>query len=438
MNTYVFDSGTKKNIFIAFGIGVVFLILGVLFFGNKESHDNHATNNHATHETVAEAKAKAPVHEAATEGHGHAAPTLKMTIVANIYNIFYFAFYIALAALFFLAATNIAWGGWQIQIQKIPLAMASTIGVFLVCLLVMFIFFNHDIFHWTHEYLYDKNDPRFDEVLNTKHDFLNMTTFWTFFVIIAGSCLALTYKWWKTLTDMDSNPTRKLFSTSRVIAAITIVMISFVINTFATWLWSMSIQPHWYSTMFTWNTMASAAVTMLSIVILFIHFLKAKGYLPNVNENHKHDVAKLMFAISVFWCYTWFAQYMLIWYANIPEETEYFRLRRNIDNYGILFHGAFIFNFVLPFFILMKRESKRSVNVTVVAAIIIILGQFAAFYLMNCPALLPKGGFGLISFGLFLMVGSVFVYITLAMLSKIKDLASTTHPYVNESYHHHI
>ena len=205
MNTYVFDSGTKKNIFIAFGIGVVFLILGVLFFGNKESHDNHATNNHATHETVAEAKA--PVHEAATEGHGHAAPTLKMTIVANIYNIFYFAFYIALAALFFLAATNIAWGGWQIQIQKIPLAMASTIGVFLVCLLVMFIFFNHDIFHWTHEYLYDKNDPRFDEVLNTKHDFLNMTTFWTFFVIIAGSCLALTYKWWKTLTDIDSNPT---------------------------------------------------------------------------------------------------------------------------------------------------------------------------------------------------------------------------------------
>jgi hypothetical protein len=76
MNTYVFDSGTKKNIFIAFGIGVVFLILGVLFFGNKESHDNHATNSHATHETVA-AKAKAPVHEAATEGHGHAASYFK-------------------------------------------------------------------------------------------------------------------------------------------------------------------------------------------------------------------------------------------------------------------------------------------------------------------------------------------------------------------------
>ncbi|MFN8260218.1 MAG: hypothetical protein U0X41_04675 [Chitinophagales bacterium] len=431
MNTYVFDSGTKKNIFIAFGIGVLFLILGVLFFGNKESHESHATHAQVT-------EAKAVTHEVAAEGHEHAAPTVRMTIIANIYNIFYFGFYIALAALFFLAATNIAWGGWQIQIQKIPLAMASTIGVFLLFLLIMFIFFNHDIFHWTHEYLYDKNDPRFDEVLNTKHDFLNMTTFWTFFVIIAGSCLALTYKWWNTLTTMDTNPTRKLFSTSRVIAATTIVLISFVINTFATWLWSMSIQPHWYSTMFTWNTMASAAVTMLSIVILFIHYLKGKGYLPRVNDNHKHDVAKLMFAISVFWCYTWFAQYMLIWYANIPEETEYFRLRRNVDNYGILFHGAFFFNFVLPFFILMTRNSKRSKNVTIVAAIIIILGQFAAFFLMNCPALLPKGGFGLISFGLFLMVASLFVFLTLTILSKVKDLSSTTHPYVNESYHHHI
>jgi hypothetical protein len=145
-----------------------------------------------------------------------------------------------------------------------------------------------------------------------------------------------------------------------------------------------------------------------------------------------------MFAISVFWTYTWFAQYMLIWYANIPEETEYFRLRRSADNYGFLFHFSFVLNFILPFFILMTRNSKRSKNTTIVAAVIIIFGQFAAFFLMNCPPILPKGGFGLISIGLLLMIGSVFIYLTLFILSKVKDLASTTHPYVNESYHHHI
>lgn len=427
MNTYVFDSSTKKNIFIAFGIGLVFFILGVLFFNN-----GNANKHTHTHKAVATA-----THT--TEGGHHAeAPTVKTAIIANIYNVFYFGFYIALAALFILAATNIAWGGWQIQIQKIPLAMVPTIAVFLICLLVMFLFFRHDIFHWTHEELYIVGSSTFDEVLNTKSDFLNMKTFWTFYVIIAGSCFILAYKWWKTLNEMDVNPSRKLFSSSRVIAAVTIVIISFVINTFATWLWSMSIQPHWYSTMFTWNTMAGAAVAVLSIIILFMHYLKSKGYLPKVNENHEHDVAKLMFAISIFWAYTWFAQYMLIWYANIPEETEYFRLRRNIDNYGILFHASFIFNFVLPFFILMTRNSKRNRIITTISAIIIIVGQFAAFFLMNCPALLPKGGFGLISFGLLLMIGSIFVYITLIFLSKVKDLASTTHPYVNESYHHHI
>jgi hypothetical protein len=86
----------------------------------------------------------------------------------------------------------------------------------------------------------------------------------------------------------------------------------------------------------------------------------------------------------------------------------------------------------------MKRSSKRNDNVTIVASIIIIFGQFAAFFLMNCPAILPKGGFGLVSIGLLLMVGSIFVYATLFMLAKVKDLASTTHPYVKESYQHHI
>lgn len=442
MNTYTFDSSTKKNILIAFGIGVLLLLLGIFTFsdGSNAKHDSkheaavHAESHTDNHATVSDAGHG----EAAHEAHGHAAPTVKTSLIANSYNVFYFFFYIALAAVFFISATNIAWGGWQIQIQKITLAMAVPIVLFLVLLFAMFLGFSHDIFHWTDPSLYVKGSSTFDEVLNIKSDFLNLKTFWGFSIAIAVCSVIIVRKWWSTLTTMDTNPSRKLFSSSRMIAAISIVIISFLINTFATWLWSMSIQPHWYSTMFTWNTMASACVTMLSILILFIHYLKSKNYLPNVNDNHIHDVAKLMFAISVFWCYTWFAQYMLIWYANIPEETEYFRLRRNMDNYGILFHGTFILNFVLPFFILMTRNAKRKKNITIVTAIIIIFGQFGAFFIMNCPPLLPKGGFGLISIGLLLIFGSIFTYVTLMMLAKVKDLASTTHPYYKESYNHHI
>lgn len=444
MNTYVFDSSTKKNLLISFGVGLLLLILGVLTFGGSkhEADTHHEATAHKTEASAAHAEAPKAAHGEEThaaEEHGHGAEaTLGQTIMMNVYNVFYFAFYIALAAMFFLAATNLAWGGWQIQIQKIPLAMGMNIILFLGALFVMFLFFNHDIFEWTHEYLYDPKDARFDEVLASKHDFLNMGSFWTFFVIIAGSSIAMMLYWWKTLTKMDTAPSLKLFSNSRMIAAVSIVMIAFVINTFATWYWSMSIQPHWYSTMFTWNTMAGAAVAMLSFMMLLIHFLKGKGYLPNVNSNHQHDIAKLMFAISVFWMYTFYAQYMLIWYANIPEETEFFRLRRNADNYGVLFHLSIIFNFVLPFFILMKRNSKRNKNITIISAFIIILGQFAWFFLMNCPMVLPKGGFGLISLGLLVMVASIFIFVTLSLLAKVKDLASTTHPYVKESIKHHI
>jgi hypothetical protein len=357
MNTYVFDSSTQKKLFISFGIGVLLLILGIFFSGSSKTKEEH------TSVAKTEVVAKASNHEStetheAEAGHGHhAEASVSLLVKANIYSLFYFGFYIAIAALFFLSATNIAWGGWQVSFQKIPLAISTTVVFFLICLFTMFIFFKHDIFEWTHDYLYDPKDPRFDALLALKHgDFLSMNWFWSFNIVIAFSAVFLVYKWWKTLTEMDTNPSIKLFSSSRLFAAISIVVISFVINTFATWYWSMSIQPHWYSTMFTWNTMAGAAVTMLSIVIILIHFLKSKGYLPNVNVNHEHDVAKLMFAISVFWMYTFFSQYMLIWYANIPEETEFFRLRRNTDNYGFLFHFAIICNFVLPFFILMNEK----------------------------------------------------------------------------------
>lgn len=439
MNTYVFDSSTQKKLFITFGIGVLLLLLGILFSGGSNTTEEHGT---AKHENVVTAKTTAEAisgfESEGAESH-HAEASVGLLIKANIYSIFYFGFYIAIAALFFLAATNIAWGGWQVSFQKIPLAISTTVVFFLVCLFVMFIFFKHDIFEWTHDYLYDPKDPRFDALLAVKHaDFLSMKWFWSFNIVIAGLSIFLVYKWWKTLTEMDVNPSLKLFSDSRFYAAIAIVVISFIINTFATWYWSMSIQPHWYSTMFTWNTMAGASETMLAIVIILIHFLKYKGYMPNVNTSQEHDVAKLMFAISIFWMYTFFSQYMLIWYANIPEETEFFRLRRNTDNYGFLFHFAIVCNFVIPFFILMTRNAKRSRNTTLVAAFIIIFGQFTWFFLMNCPMLLPKGGFGIISISLLLMVGSIFGYLVLTMLTKIKDLESSTHPYVKESYKHHI
>ncbi|MCB9033046.1 MAG: hypothetical protein H6553_04345 [Chitinophagales bacterium] len=454
MNTYKFESGTKSKIFTTLIVGIIILALGfgisalkykkasnpkvehVEEHGATEGHAEVAENSHATHD-----EAQADTHHADNAHGEHEAATVSSPLkifLANFYALFLYGFFVCVAAIFFLAATTIAWGGWQIQIQKIPLAMTRSIYLFLGLILAFAAVFGHDIFEWMHKYLYDKADPRFDEILFFKSDYLNPTVFWIVSAIVGLLSCMLAYRWWKNLTAQDEAPSLALFSDSRKISAISIVLIAFVISTFGTWTWSMSVQPHWYSTMFPWYTMASAATTMLSIILLLIYFLKSKGLLPGVNANHTHDIAKLMFALSVFWTYVWFDQYMLIWYGNIPEETSFFILRRKLDNYGILFHLTFVINFILPFFILMKRDSKRKEMTTVIMAIILIIGHWMDFYLMVGPPMVPKGGFGLIGLGGLLIIGSIFTYITLWSLSKVKDLSSSTHPYVEESYKHHI
>lgn len=447
MNTYVFEAGTKKKIFYAFLAGLFFLAVGIGLSasgsGHKEApaHGAHteAAAQHAEAPAAdAQHHAEAPAHGEAAAGHHAEEVSTGTKVLANFYSMFLFGFFVAVAAIFFLAASTIAWGGWQIQIQKIPLAISRTVYLFLALLFICFALFGHSLFEWMHEDLYNPESPMFDKLLMMKHDYLNPTRFYTFYVILALASGGLAYAWWKNLTAQDERPSLQLFSKSRSIAALSIVLIAFVIDTFATWDWSMSLQPHWYSTMYPWYTMASAAVTMFSIVMLIILHLKDKGLLPNVNENHLHDVAKLMFAISVFWMYVYFDQYMLIWYGNIPEETIYFINRRQADNYGILFHLTIILNFLFPFLILLKRGAKRNPTVTKVMAVIIIIGHWMDFYLMVGPALIPKGGFGFISLGALLTVGSVFTYLTLWALSSVKDLTSSTHPYLKESYQHQI
>jgi cytochrome bd-type quinol oxidase subunit 2 len=479
MNTYTFTSKVKKNLIIAFVVGLVIFGIGILANSssgaNEEAHheEGHAkvlTNNkqllavvefkdsvattaatttevshtdadaHATTATPAEhsvGEHKAAEHGEAAHAETHEkGSSLRAIIISNVYTVILFAFWIGITALFFLSGATLALGGWQIQIQKIPLAIASTLPVTIALMVFMFVFFNHDIFEWTHSYLFDKSNPAFDEILYSKRDYLNLPRFTITAVILFSLSLGILYAWWTNLKKQAETPSIKLFDKSRAIAAASIVIIAMLINTFGSWDWAMSIQPHWYSTMFSWYLFASAAVSMFSITMLMIIYLKSNGYLPKVNDNHRHDIGKLMFAISVFWTYVWFSQYMLIWYTNFPEETLYFTKRLN--GYPVLFYLTIVVNFILPFLVLIKRDSKRSITTTAVMAVIIIVGHWFDYFSVVVPELVPSGGFGLIGVGAFIMMGSVFTFTMLNALSKVKDLESSTHPFVRESYQHNI
>jgi hypothetical protein len=171
---------------------------------------------------------------------------------------------------------------------------------------------------------------------------------------------------------MDYETGKKWIWKNTVWASLYTVFFGLSVASTVPWLWLMSIDAHWYSTMYSWYTFASTFVSGMSLVALFVIFLKNRGQLEYVTEEHLHDVAKFMFAFSVFWTYLWFSQYMLIWYSNQPEETKYFIERigtaGNPGPYKGLFFLNLILNFLCPLLILMKRGIKR--NWTMVTVII--------------------------------------------------------------------
>ena len=150
------------------------------------------------------------------------------------------------------------------------------------------------------------------------------------------------------------------------------------------WLWFMSIDAHWYSTMYSWYTFASTFVSGVALLTIFVIFFKNQGQLPFVTQEHLHDLGKFIFGFSIFWTYLWFAQFMLIWYANIPEETIYFKVRMQGPFRGF-FYLNLIINFVAPILILMKKATKRNYTVLTFMCVLIIVGHWIDFYQMVMP-----------------------------------------------------
>jgi cytochrome bd-type quinol oxidase subunit 2 len=187
---------------------------------------------------------------------------------------------------------------------------------------------------------------------------------------------------------------------------------------------------------------------MALTVILLIYF-QGKGYFTKVTDEHIHDLGKLVFAFSIFWAYLWFSQFMLIWYANVGEETIYFYERMN--DYPVLFFGNLLLNFIMPFFVLMRNDTKRKRGTLLFASCVVLFGHWIDYFLMLKPGILHTAlhgehahgaiaGFsmpGLIEVGTFIGFLGLFLYMTFRRLAKM-PIEATNDPYLDESAHHHV
>jgi hypothetical protein len=208
-----------------------------------------------------------------------------------------------------------------------------------------------------------------------------------------------------------------------------------VTESIMSWDWIMSIDPHWSSTLFGWYVFASFFVSGITTICLITLYLKSKGYLEHVNTSHIHDLAKFMFGFSVFWTYLWFSQFMLIWYANIPEEVTYFVTR--IELYNLPFFGAVAMNFLFPLLILINTDFKRISWVLVMAGTVILLGHYVDFFNMIMPSAVGDQWFiGIPEISSVFFFLGLFLFVVFTALTKV-PLVPKRNPFIEESKHFH-
>jgi hypothetical protein len=448
---YVFRAETKKILLYVLVAGV--LLFGIGLFSAIKNEGKQADHHGAIHqkELVASADAHgSSVDNHAEEGHHETAVWKKRLYTTLWHNNIYFVG-LGIIGLFFIAIQYAAQAGWSSGILRIPLAMGSWIPVAGIVTLVLFFIVNHDIFHWTHSYLYGEvlangdANPTFDKIINKKAPFffwpLAGGTFPLFFIVRLVLFFGLWYYFLlqikKNMFAEDLDNSTQYWYKNRVISTWFLIFFG-VSSSVAAWDWVMSIDTHWFSTMFGWYVFASWWVTGLATIALIVASLKSVGYLKVVNSNHLHDIGKFCFAFSIFWTYIWFGQFLLIYYANIPEETVYFIERMKTSPYSWIFYLNLILNFVLPFLLLMTRDAKRQVSMIRVVCPIIIVGHWFDFYNMITPGVMKQqGSLGLLEIGTALIFGAGFLYLTLSNLAK-SPLVGKNHPMLQESLHHHI
>jgi hypothetical protein len=346
------------------------------------------------------------------------------------------------ASMFFICVTTLAFGGWQMAFRRVPEAIAAAVpvigGITLIILLAIVLGGPHmtHIYHWTDAEAVEK-----DPILRGKKPFLNVPFFIIWSVLTIGFWSAIGYKVRRLSLETDAGPMsveqgKKYIWRNTVWVAIFLVWFALTVMSTSPWLWLMSIDAHWYSTMYSWFTFASTWESGLALIILFVVYLKNNGYLEYTNKEHIHDLAKFLFAFCVFWAYLWFSQFMLIWYANIPEETIYFKPRIE-GAYSGIFWFSFLINFLAPLLILMRRGSKRNYGTVTIMSLLVIFGQWLNFHQMIFGSVSSDHVvMNLFDFGIALgFIGTIMLVVG-RVLSKY-PLVAKNHPFMKESIIHH-
>ena len=354
-------------------------------------------------------------------------------MVSGLFNSFFF-FALGLGALFFLALAYATETAWYAALKRVIEAVAGFlpygIGLLGIILLSITIMDGAHIYGWM-----DPKTVAHDEIIQGKTAYLNKPFFWIRTIVYFSVYLIFLRGFRKRSLEEDRIGGTELHFKNYRRGALFLVYFA-VFSSTSAWDWLMSIDVHWFSTLFGWYTFAGMWCTTMVVLILVTLHLKKHGYLEKVNESHIHDLGKWTFATSFLWSYLWFSQFMLIWYANIGEEATYYLMR--IENYKLLYFGMFVINFSFPMLILMSRDAKRHGGILTFVGLVILGGHWVDVFIMVAGGSLgPTGEIGVLEIGMALLFMGGFIWVILHNLTKA-PLTPVNHPFLDESFHHEI
>lgn len=400
-----------------------------------QNQDDHGASKEVMHEAASTEHSTATESHSADEEQSHLEHLLHQgqnrPWAAFLIASFFFLM-IAVTVLVFYSIQWAAQAGWSIVLFRVMEAITAYI---LPGSILLFIFLLASGLHLNHMYAWMSPEALHDPIIQEKVWWLN-TPGW----LIRSFVYLFVYnifRWMlrKNSLALDVNSDAKIYKRNFNLSVAFIVLFG-ILELFMSFDWLMSLDPHWYSQLYSFYVFASMLVSGITVIALITIYLRAKGFLPFVNDSHIHDLAKYMFGFSIFWTYFWFDQFMLQWYANLPEEAAYF-YPRLIGSYQFLFMGMVVMNFVFPILILMNSDYKRIPWFVVLAGIVILTGHYIDIYQLVSPATVGDSwSFGIPEFGALAFFFGLFVFVIFNALSKV-SLHAKGNPFMKESELYH-
>jgi hypothetical protein len=284
---------------------------------------------------------------------------------------------LALGAMAFVLIQHVTRAGWSVAVRRVPETLISLMPLY-VLLFIPIAWWLHDIFPWTHA-------EHIDAILEKKALYLNEEFFLirSFGYLLSWAVMGVWF--YRVSVAQDEGGKFSLTKNMQAVSAPAIIIFGLTL-TFASFDWVMSLQPHWYSTIFGVYFFAGSILFALAFITLFCLILQKAGLLKGViTGEHYHDLGKLMFGFTVFWAYIAFSQFMLYWYGNIPEEIEFYAHRLH-HGWEVVSWALPVIHFFIPFFGLMSRALKRVKLVLIVNCLWVMTVHIVDLYWIIMPA----------------------------------------------------